>query len=138
MPNSKADAATPAPDAGTPGAEAKNRARPDRRASAEPPAPPNGITITRWGLGISLTLALGILGGAFMLVWNRTAGLDDRMWSLQDQVADMRAEIGVVRHEVGSLREDMTAIRQDMSAIREQVQEIAILIRTRAAPADAQ
>ena len=55
MPHSKADAATPAPDAGTPGAEPKDRARPDRRASAGAPAPPNGITITRRGLGISLT-----------------------------------------------------------------------------------
>ena len=103
MPNSKADATTPTPDAGVPGAEAKDRARADRRAAADAPAPPSGITITRWGLA----LALGILGGTFMLVWNRTAGLDDRMWSLQDQVADMRTEIGVVRHEVGTLREDM-------------------------------
>ena len=155
MPNSKADAATPTPDAGVPGTEAKDRPPPDRRASADAPSPPNGITITRW----SLALAVVVLGGAFTLVWNRTAGLDDPLWSLQDQVADMRAEISVVHHEVGTLRDDMTALRQDvralrqetaslreemrteigtlhedMSAVRDHLQEITTLTRTRAAP----
>ena len=95
MPNSTADAAKSAA-AGTPGAEAKPRARRGRRKSADAAAPMNGITITRW----NLTLAIAVLGGAFTLVWNRTAALDSRVWDLRDQVAGLRADIGDLRAEV--------------------------------------
>ena len=143
MPHSKADAATPAPDAGTPGAEAKNRARPDRRASAAAPAPTNGITITRRGLGISLALAVAVIGGAVMYQADRIAGVEtqvrDLRVELHTEFTDLRQEI---RADIRDLREEMRtefgALRDEISALRDQVQEVTTLIRTRAAaPADA-
>lgn len=82
MPNSKADAAKSAPDAGTSDAGSTPRPRVGRRTSAGAPAPRNGITITRRGLA----LALGILGGAYMLQWDRTSGVEA-------QVRDLRVEL---------------------------------------------
>ena len=139
MPNSKADAATPARDAGTAGAEAKNRARPARRASAGTPVPPNGITITRRGLGISLALAIAVIGGSVMYQADRIAGVETQVRDLR---VELHTEINGLRQEVRTdirdLRHEISTLREDMSALREQVQEIAILIRTRTAPADAQ
>ena len=151
MPNSKADTAKSAPAAGPPGAEAKSRPPADDQASTDAPAPLNGITITRWGLGISLPIAVAVLGGAFMLVWNRTSGVEDQVRDLRGElhteinglrqevrtdIRDLRYEIGALRHEmrteIGTLREEM---RADIGALRDQVQELAILIRTRDAAA---
>ena len=136
MPNSKADAATPAPAAGAPGAEAKDRPDADDQASTDAPTPKNGITITR----LSLTLAVAVLGGAFTLVWNRTSGIEDQVRDLRGELhteinglrQEVRADIRDLRHEmrteIGTLREEM---RADIGALRDQVQELAILIRTR-------
>lgn len=136
MPHSKADTATPARDAGPPGAEAKNRARPDRRAPAAAPA--NGITITRRGLGISLALAISVIGGAVMYQADRIAGVEtqvrDLRVELHTEFTDLRQEI---RTDIRDLREEMRtefgALRDEISALRDQVQEITTLIRTRAA-----
>ena len=87
-PNSKADAATPAPHAGVPGAETKDRARADRRASAD--APPKGITIT----GRSLAPALGILGSIFMLQWDRTGAVEAQV---RDLSVELHTEINGLR-----------------------------------------
>lgn len=137
MPNSKADTAKSAPAAGTPGAEAKSRPDADDQASTDAPAPLNGITITRWGLGISLPIAVAILGGAFGYLSNRISGVEDQVRDLRGElhteINGLRQEVRTdLRHEIGTLRDEM---RADIGALRDQVQELAILIRTRDADA---
>ena len=121
MPHSKASTAKSAPDAGTPDAGSKPRPRVGRRTSAGTPAPMNGITITRRGLA----LALGILGGAYMLQWDRTSGVEAQVRDLR---GDLHTEINGLRQDV---RADIRDLRQEIGTLREQVREIAIFIRTR-------
>ena len=121
MPNSKADAAKSAPDAGTSDAGSKPRPRVGRRTSAGARAPMNGITITRRGLA----LALGILGGAYMLQWDRTSGVEAQVRDLR---GDLHTEINGLRQDV---RADIRDLRQEIGTLRDQVQELAIFIRTR-------
>ena len=96
----------------------------------------NGITITRRGLGISLPVAVAVLGGAFTLVWNRTSGIEDQVRDLRRELhteinglrQEVRTDIRDLRYEIGALRHEM---RADIGALHDQVQELAILIRTR-------
>ena len=151
MPNSKADTAKSAPAAGTPGAEDKARPHADDQASKDAPTPKNGITITRRGFGISLPIAVAVLGGAFGYLSNRISGVEDQVRDLRGElhteinglrqevrteIRDLRYEVGTLRHEmrdeIGTLRDEM---RADIGALRDQVQELAILIRTRDAAA---
>ena len=140
MPNSKADAATPAPAAGTPGAGSEFRPCADDPASTDAPAPMNGITVTRWNFGVSLTLALGILGGSYMLLWDSTSRIETQVRGLsvdlhteingfrQEVRADLRDLRRELRGEIGALREDL---RGEIGALREEIEELAVLIRTR-------
>lgn len=122
MPNSKADAAKGATIAGEPAADAKSRARAGRRASADHPAPMSGIIITRWSLGISLSLAVAILGGAHMLQWDRTT-------RVEAEVRDLRAELHT---EINGLRRELRAdIRAEIGVLRDEVRELAALLRAR-------
>ena len=150
MPNSKADTAKPAPAAGSPGAGAKLRPRADRPASADAPARMNGVTITRWNLGISLTLAVTILGGAFTFQSERISGVESEVRDLRGElhteinglrqevradIRDLRTGIGTLRQEVrtdiGNLRDE---VRTDIGNVRDEVRELADLIRARDAP----
>ena len=146
MSNSNADNAKPAP-----AVAAKSRVRGDRRAAGTAPARMNGITITRWSLGTSLTLAAAVFGGAFGFLWDRIAGVEAEVRGLRTELhteinglrtelhteidglrqelrADMRGEIAVVRGEIAVLREE---VRADIGDLREEVRELAALIRAR-------
>lgn len=119
----------PKPNAQAPpaGADARRTSVGDRRSRTSAGAPPamNGITITRRGLA----LALGILGGAYMLQWDGTSGVEA-------QVRDLRVELHT---EINGLRQDVRAnirdLRQEIGTLGEQLQELAIFIRTRDAAA---
>ena len=114
----------------------------------------NGITITRWSLGTSLTLAVAILGGAFQFQSDRIGGVEDEVRDLrtalhteisglrQELRADMRGETAVVRGEIavlseevradiGDLREEMGDLREEVGDVREEVRQLAELIRAR-------
>ena len=141
MSNSNADNAKPAP---APAVAAKSRVRGDRRAAGTAPARMNGITITRWSLGTSLTLAAAVFGGAFGFLWDRIAGVEAEVRDLRTELhteinglrqelrADMRGEIAVLREEVradiGDLREE---VRADIGDLREEVRQLAAIIRAR-------
>ena len=143
MPNPKADTAKPAPAPGSPGAGAKPRPRADRPASADDPAPMNGLTITRWNLGISLTLAVTILGGAFTFQSERISGVESEVRDLRGELhteinglrQEVRTDIRDLRHEmrteIGGLREE---VRADIGDLRDEVRELADLIRARDTP----
>lgn len=157
MPNSKADTAKPASAAGSPGAGAKHRPRADRPASADASAPMKGVTITRWSLGISLTLAVTILGGAFTFQSERISGVESEVRDLRGELhteinglrQEVRADIRDLRHEmrteIGTLREDMSALREEVRTdigelrdefreLRDEFRELADLIRARDTP----
>ena len=146
MPHSKAEAATSATAAGEPAA-AKSRARPRRRGAKDVSAPRSGVTITRWSFGISLSLAVAILGGAYQLQWDRMTRIEAEVRNTRVELwaeigvlrAEMRQEIGIVREEIGGLRAEM---RQEIGAVREEIgglraemrqdfRELAALIRAR-------
>lgn len=112
----------------------------------------DGITITRWSLGLSLTIALTVVTAAFTLVWNqtvrlgetqlqlvarvtgldeRTMGLDTRITSLESEMRDLRAEVGDLRVEVGDLRVE---VREEVGGLREEIRELADFIRERDLP----
>ena len=122
MPESKTNAAESRTVADKPAAGAGSHARTGPRRTTD------GITITRWSLGLSLTLALAVLTGAFTLVWDRTA-------SLEAQMRDLRLE---VRADIGDLRGDLRGLRAEVSAdidgLRDEVRELAALIRARETP----
>lgn len=148
MPNSKADTAKPAPAPGSSGTGAKPRPHADRPVSTDAPAPMNGVTITRWSLGISLTLAVTILGGAFTFQSERISGVEsevrDLRAELHTEINGLRQEVSAdirdlryeMRTEIGTLRQE---VRTDIGDLRDEVRELADLIRTRDTPdADAQ
>ena len=121
-------------------------------ARATPRAPVNGLTITRWSLSLSLTLALAVLTGAFTLVWERTVALHEtqveligRVSTIEAEVRDLREDVGLLREEVGELREEVGELREEMGELREEVRseigelreevrQLAALIRAREAP----
>ncbi|WP_419938346.1 hypothetical protein [Candidatus Palauibacter sp.] len=117
------------------------------RAGARRSGARDRITITRWSLGLSLTLALTVVTAAFTLVWNQTAvlgetqmqlvasvggldarvtGLDQRVTGLESEVRGLRTEM---REEIGGLRAEM---REEIGGLREEIGELADLIRERA------
>lgn len=65
MPDPKAQTLESGADAGA--ARVEDR-RP--RAGVRRPGTADGISITRWSLALSLTLALSVVAAAFTLVWN--------------------------------------------------------------------
>jgi len=131
----------PKPNAQAPrtGADAGGSRVDDRRsrARAQPSGAADGITITRWSLGLSLTIALTVVMAAFTLVWNQTvtlgetqvqlvasvSGLDARVTGLETEVRDLREEM---REEIGDLRAEM---REEIGGLREEIRGLADLIR---------
>ncbi|MDE2719788.1 hypothetical protein [Candidatus Palauibacter polyketidifaciens] len=128
MPGPKADTPEAGADAG------RTRVDPRRsRTRVQPTGATDGITITRWSLGLFITFALSVVTAAFTLVWNQTlklgdtqvqlvahvAGLDARMISLETRVAGVETEVRDLRAEV----------RVEIGGLREQMRELAELIR---------
>ncbi|MCY3698381.1 MAG: hypothetical protein OXH46_01910 [Gemmatimonadetes bacterium] len=127
----------PKPNAQAPrtGADAGGSRIDDRRSRArvQPSGAADGITITRWSLGLSLTIALTVVMAAFTLVWNQTvtlgetqvqlvasvSGLDARVTGLETEMRDLRAEMRDLRAEM----------REEIGGLREEIRGLADLIR---------
>ena len=158
MTNSQANAAESAAGSRTPRAGTKSRSPAERDAPASGPVPMNGLTITRWNLGLSLSLAVTILGGAFMLQWDRTSGVEAEVRDLRAQVGDLGVQVGSLRvelhteinglrqelhTEISGLRHEVGAeidglrreLREEVGGLREEIRDLAELIRAREAPA---
>jgi len=134
----------PKPNAQAPrtGADAGGSRVDDRRSRArvQPSGAADGITITRWSLGLSLTIALTVVMAAFTLVWNQTvtlgetqvqlvasvSGLDARVTGLEAEMRDLRSEVRDLRSEVRDLRSE---VREEVGGLREEVRGLADLIR---------
>ena len=68
----------------------------------------DGITVTRWALGLSVTVALVVLGGGFGLLWDRIGALETRIGDgeatdrgILAQVAEINANVKVLLREHG-------------------------------------
>ena len=143
MSTSTADARESGSDAVTEPGVARPRSRSRRSREA------NGITITRWSLGLSVTVALTILAGAFTLVWEqvgalretqvmlvsrvstldeRVSGLDGRLSRLETEVRELRGEVAGLRNEVIALRDELRDTADDL---REEMRILGDLIRAR-------
>lgn len=151
MPDPKAQTLESGADAGA--ARVEDR-RP--RAGVRRPGAADRITITRWSLALSLTLALSVVAAAFTLVWNRTvtlgetqvqlvagvADLNARVTGLESEVRDLRAEMRDLRAEIRDLRTEMreeigslrAEMREEIGGLREEIRDLADLIRERGPP----
>lgn len=121
MAESKTDTAESRTAVGEPAA-AGRRARAEGRRAAD------GITITRWSLGISLSIALTVLTGAFALVWDETTTLGETQVQLVDRVSRVEVQVGELREDVADLRGEL---RESVSDLRGEIRELGDLIRAR-------
>lgn len=84
----------------------------------------NEIRITRSNLEVSLALAVVVIAGSMVLVWDRLNTLNDRVWDVHHQVAGLRVDMSKLRAEV----------RTDIGDLRIEIRELAALIRVQEAP----
>ena len=143
MPGPKTQTLESGADAGSARAD-EGRPRTDTQRSGAT----DGITITRWSLGLSLMIALTIVTGAFTLVWEQTAtlgerhlqlvthvgGLDGRMIGLETRMTGLETRMTGLESEVRDLREEMGGLSEEMGGLREEVRDLADLIRARDLP----
>ncbi|WP_420461545.1 hypothetical protein [Candidatus Palauibacter sp.] len=145
MSKSKTDAAKSRTAVGEPGAGTGSTTRADRDRTT------GGITITRWNLGLSLTIALTVMAGTFSLLWERTNALHDTQIQLVSRVSGLEARVSGLEARVSGLESEVRELRLEMRALREEVrsditdlreemragmQELADLIRARETPGD--
>ena len=137
-------------------------ARPDEgrsRAGTQRSGATDGITITRWSLGLSLTIALAVVTAAFTLVWNqtvrlgetqvqlvarvtgldeRTAGLDTRITGLETRMTGLETRMTGLETRMTGLESEVrdlrTEMREEIGGLREEIRELADLIRERELP----
>ncbi|WP_420441541.1 hypothetical protein [Candidatus Palauibacter sp.] len=146
----------PKPNVQTPQAGADTgRTRVDDRRSrtrVQPSGATDGITITRWSLALSLTIALTVVTAAFTLVWNQTlslgetqvqlvagvagldarvTGLDTRVTGIEMRMTGLESEMRDLRMEVRDLRME---VREEIGGLLEEIRELADLIRAREMP----
>ena len=114
MAESRTDANESPTVVGRPGTAAGRRSRTDGDRVAD------RITITRWNLGLSLALALSVLTGAFTLVWDEVATLDETQVTLVSGVSRLEVKVETLSEDVTMLREEMRAevamLREEMRA----------------------
>ena len=122
MSESKTDANESPAVVGRPAAATGRRSRADGRRASEDRAS-DGITITRWNLGLSLSIALTLLTGAFSLVWSETSTLRETQVELVTRVSRLEVQFEELREDVAALREDVTALRGDVTALRGELRE---------------
>ena len=143
MSTSTADTRESGSDAVTKPSVAQPRARSRRSRDA------NGITITRWSLGLSVTVALTILAGAFTLAWDqigvlretqvmlvsRVSTLDERVSGLSGRLSRVETEVRELRNEVADLRNEVADLRNELrdtaDDLREEIRMLGDLIRAR-------
>ena len=139
------------------GADAGSARAGDRRSRTrvQPSGATDGITITRWSLGLSLTVALTVVTAAFTLVWNqtvrlgetqvqivarvtgldeRTMGLDTRVAGLETRMTGLETRMVGLESEVRDLRDE---VREGLGGLRDEIRELADLIRLRELPGPA-
>ena len=101
----------------------------------ERPRAADGITITRWSLGLSLTTALTVLTAAFALVWNQTTTLGETQVQLVAGVARLDARMTGVETRVAGLESEVrdlrTEVREEIGGLREEIRRLADFIRAR-------
>ena len=121
-------------------------AAPARRTRAEGHRAPDGITVTRWTLGISLSIALTVLTGAFTLVWDETTTVGEMQVQLVDRVSRVEVQVGELREDVADLRGELREsvadlrgeaadlrgeLRESVADLRGEIRELGDLIRAR-------
>lgn len=132
----------PKPNAQTPqaGADAGRTRVDDRRSRTRvrPSGATDGITITRWSLGLSLTIALTVVTAAFTLVWNQTEKLGETQVQLVAIAASLDARMTGVETRMTGLETRMTGLETRVAGLesevrdmREEIRELADLIRDR-------
>ena len=108
----------------------------------------DGITITRWSLGLSLMIALTIVTGAFTLVWEQTATLgerqlqlaahvgvlDGRMTGLETRMTGLETRMIGLETRMTGLESEVRDLREEIGGLREEVRGLADLIRAREMP----
>ncbi len=128
MAESKTDTAESRTAVGEPAA-AGRRARAEARRAAD------GITVTRWNLGLSLSIALTVLTGAFTLVWAETTTLGETQVQLVDRVSRVEVQVVELREDVKDLRGEMADLREELresvADLRGEIRELGDLIRAR-------
>ena len=151
MPGPKTQTLESGADAGSPRAEDGRSRTGTRRAGAT-----DGITITRWSLGLSLSIALTVVTAAFTLVWNqtvrlgetqvqliatvtdlggRTTGLDGRMTGLETRMTGLETRMTGLETRMTGLESEVrdlrVEVREEIGGLREEIRELADLIRER-------
>ena len=126
MPSPKTRTFESGADAGSPGADdGRSRAGTQRSGATD------GITVTRWSLGLSLTIALTVVTGAFTLVWNQTVRLGETQVQLIATVADLGGRMTGLEARMSGLESE---VREEIGGLREEIRELADLIRERELP----
>lgn len=120
-----------------------------RRSRADGHRSSDGITITRWSLGLSLTIALTVLTGAFTLVWDEMTTFRETQVALVARVSRLEVQVTALQEDVTTLREDVTALREELhesvadlrgelresvADLREEIRALGDLIRARETP----
>ena len=128
----------PKPNAQTPpaGADAGRTRVDDRRSRTrvQPSGATDGITNTRWSLGLSLTIALTVVTAAFTLVWNQTVRLGETQVQLVASVTGLNERTTGLETRMVSLETRMAGVESEVRALRDEVRELADLIRERDLP----
>lgn len=119
---------------GRPATATGRRSRADGRRASEGRAS-DGITITRWSLGLSLSIALTLLTGAFSLVWSETSTLRETQVELVTRVSRLEVQFEELREDVTALRGEL---RESVADLRGEIRALGDLIRGRETQADAQ
>ncbi len=116
-----------------PGANASRGRVDDRRsgAIAERSGVADGITITRWSLALSLTIALAVVTGAFTLVWEQMTNLGETQKQLVAAVAGLDARTTGLDARITGLETRMIGLESEMREMRGEIRELADLIRAR-------
>ena len=91
--------------------------------------------ITRWNLGLSLTLALTVVAGAFPLLWERTNALQATQIELVTRMSRVEAQVEALQEDVTALRvelrESVADLRGEIRDLRGEIRELGDLIRAR-------
>ena len=125
MSESKTDAKESATAAGRPGTATGRPSRADGYRASD------GITITRWNLGLSLSIALTVLTGVFTLLWDETTTLRETQVALVTRVSRLEVQVAELREDVTALRVEL---RESVAGLRGEIRALGDLIRARETP----
>ena len=115
MPGPKTQTLESGADAGSARADDGRSRTGTRRSGAT-----DGITITRWSLGLSLTVALTVVTAAFTLVWNQTVRLGDTQVQLVATVADLGGRMTGLESRMTGLQTRVTGLEARMTGLEDE------------------